>query len=477
MLLSTALFLRNGIAETEQAEKQVSDRARLLSEDVDREVSRVVASAEVLATSESLMNGDFAGFYRRAVQVRDLLGTNVVVRDLSSQQLLNTRAPWGTALPRNTLFDVDRRVIETRQVQVSGLLTGAVTKASLLIVVVPVFRSGDIVYLLSLTISLERLQNILSPDRMPPGWIAGVVDRSGVVIARSRNAEQFVGTRVDEGRWTAIKDTPEGVHHLADLEGLASVQAYSRSAISGWLVGVSVPTSLLAAPSHRSLQLFAGGGLVLVLCGVAVAILLGRRLTGPIMQLSGAAQALGAGQSVSVRPAGVVEMDAVAGALRDAADLIRTRTAALAESEARLRRVVDGAPFPIIVHADDGEIVHISRSLADMTGYARQEVATIDQWLERAVEGGRDVSAFDIDRLYTLDRPIDEGEFAILTADGQRRVWSFRSAPIGRGRVRQGGGNWEVVRSVVDQAAFVDGRAVMAGSLAGVIPPMVSSVR
>ena len=49
--------------------------------------------------------------------------------------------------------------------------------------------------------------------------------------------------------------------------------------------------------------------------------------------------------------------------------------------------------------------------------------------------------------------------------------------PGGAGHVRQGGGNWEVVRSVVDQAAFAAGRAVMAGSLAGAMPLMVSSVR
>ena len=48
---------------------------------------------------------------------------------------------------------------------------------------------------------------------------------------------------------------------------------------------------------------------------------------------------------------------------------------------------------------------------------------------------------------------------------------------VDEGHVRQGGGNWEVVRSVVDQAAFAAGRAVMAGSLAGAMPLMVSSVR
>ena len=38
----------------------------------------------------------------------------------------------------------------------------------------------------------------------------------------------------------------------------------------------------------------------------------------------------------------------------------------------------------------------------------------------------------DIDRLYELDRPLDEGEYTVSTADGQPRTWAFRSAPIGR---------------------------------------------
>jgi len=45
------------------------------------------------------------------------------------------------------------------------------------------------------------------------------------------------------------------------------------------------------------------------------------------------------------------------------------------------------------------------------------------------------------------------------------------------GHVRQGGGNCEVVRSAVGQAAFAGGRMVRAGSSAIATPAMVSSVR
>ena len=43
--------------------------------------------------------------------------------------------------------------------------------------------------------------------------------------------------------------------------------------------------------------------------------------------------------------------------------------------------------------------------------------------------------------------------------------------------VRQGGGNWEVVRNVSDQDAFAGDRAVMAGSAVVATPAMVSSVK
>jgi PAS domain S-box len=436
VLFSTVLLLRNANAQAEATERRVSDQARLLAEDVDREIARVVAAAEVLVTAESLANNNFAAFYARAVRVRDLLGTNVLIRDLTGQQIVNTRVPWETALPRNPEFEVDRRAVETRRPQVSGLLTGAVARAPLLIVVVPVIHDGAVTHLLSLTISQERLNALLSPERLPDGWVAGIVDRDGIIIARSKNAQLFVGTRLLETRWAAIKDVPEGVHRTTDLDEAKALQAYSRAPISGWLIGVSVPEALVAEPARQTLAQFVGGGLVLFLCGLGVTVLLGRRLTRPIMHLAQAAQALGAGQSVPAGMQGVEEIDTVGQALRDAAALIQQRAAALQESEARLRRVVDGAPFPIIVHTENGEILYVSRSLTEMTGYAREEIATIAAWNERVHDGEREGQAgdamLDIDRLYALDRPIDEGESTIRLADGRTRLWTFRSAPIGR---------------------------------------------
>jgi PAS domain S-box-containing protein len=110
---------------------------------------------------------------------------------------------------------------------------------------------------------------------------------------------------------------------------------------------------------------------------------------------------------------------------------------ALRESEARLRRTVENAPFPIMVHAEDGEVVHLSQAWLDLTGYTREEIGTIAAWTERAYGERKEVVRADIDQLYALEQAVDEGEDLIRTADGRTRVWTFRSSPLGsddRGR-------------------------------------------
>jgi PAS domain S-box-containing protein len=431
LLFSAALLIRNTRDGRVATEAQVTDRARLLGDGIDRELARILAVGEVLALSESLTTGDFASFYRYATEVRDLLGTNVLIRDLSSQQLINTRLPWGAALPRNPVFDVDLRAIETRRPQISNLLTGAVSRAPLLMVVIPVVRNDQVSYLLSLTISLERLQSILSADRLPPGWLAGLIDRDGVVIARSKGADEFVGTSVPADTWARIKDFPREIDRTGNLEGILSLQAYHRSQASGWLAGVSVPESLVSVQPRWTLTLFAGGGGLLFLIGLLVAVHLSRILAQSITQLSGSARALGEGHPLTVVHPRIAEIDSVGKALHDTASLIKSRTAALRESEERLRRVVEGAPFPAIVHAEDGEIIYLSRAWTEASGYSPQEIPTIAEWSRRAHQTCVAPSS-DIERLYQLDRPLDEGEYTIRTADGRERIWAFRSAPIGR---------------------------------------------
>ena len=65
---------------------------------------------------------------------------------------------------------------------------------------------------------------------------------------------------------------------------------------------------------------------------------------------------------------------------------------ALRKSEEQFRRAIEEAPIPIIMQAEDGQILQISHSWTDLTGYTREDIPTFDAWLNRAYgEGAEDV--------------------------------------------------------------------------------------
>jgi PAS domain S-box-containing protein len=106
--------------------------------------------------------------------------------------------------------------------------------------------------------------------------------------------------------------------------------------------------------------------------------------------------------------------------------------ATLRASEERFRRAVIESPFPMILHAEDGAILQLSRSWTRLSGYTLDELPTIEAWAER-VYGERKGGVLEgIQRLYSLEGPLAEGEFSIRTKDGSFRIWDFSTAPLGR---------------------------------------------
>jgi Cu+-exporting ATPase len=106
--------------------------------------------------------------------------------------------------------------------------------------------------------------------------------------------------------------------------------------------------------------------------------------------------------------------------------------AAFRASEDRFRRAVVDSPFPILLHADDGRVLEVSQSWCDITGYTREELATIADWTERAYGERKAVVRAEIDRLYGLEHRAAEGDYPIRTRSGATRIWEFSSAPLGR---------------------------------------------
>lgn len=104
----------------------------------------------------------------------------------------------------------------------------------------------------------------------------------------------------------------------------------------------------------------------------------------------------------------------------------------LRRSKERFRRAIVHAPFPIMIHAEDGEVIQINQAWTDQTGYTHSDIPTTAEWTQRAYGERRELIQVGIDRLYDLDTRMEEGEFTITTRHGQTKIWDFSSAPLGR---------------------------------------------
>ncbi len=119
------------------------------------------------------------------------------------------------------------------------------------------------------------------------------------------------------------------------------------------------------------------------------------------------------------------------GVVRDITDQKHTEDA-LIDSEDRFRRAILDSPLPIILHANDGEIVLVNAAWTELSGYESKDIPTVNAWLEKAYGERKELAEARIKNLYSIDTRVREGEFIIRTRSGETRIWDFSSAPLGK---------------------------------------------
>ena len=99
--------------------------------------------------------------------------------------------------------------------------------------------------------------------------------------------------------------------------------------------------------------------------------------------------------------------------------------------EERFRRAILDAPIPIIMHAEDGEILEISGAFTKLTGYSKGDFATFADWL-RAAYGEEAESARNMMSDWSHERiGVAEQDFTMRTRAGEQRIWRFTAASPG----------------------------------------------
>ncbi len=93
---------------------------------------------------------------------------------------------------------------------------------------------------------------------------------------------------------------------------------------------------------------------------------------------------------------------------------------------------VSEAPYPLMIHAEDGKIKKMNKAWTDISGYSKDDIDTIGEWFKKAYGEKKNVVKNYVDQLYNRDEKIYDSEFKIETKSGDKRIWNFSSAPLGR---------------------------------------------
>jgi hypothetical protein len=229
------------MASLEQAEieRRVLQIAEDLADDLDRDLDRATVTLETLATAGSLARGDFAAFHEQAGRAlrRDKAG--ILLIDRSYQQVLNTRAPFGTPLPLTADTKTAQKVLDTKQRQFSDLIVGFVSRQPLVNVEVPVLQGDTVRYVLIMALDATRFGNLLQGQRLEPHWITGVTDNNGIILARSERHADFVGKPLPKELLEQSRQA-KGVFRTTSVAGDQILRATVRSKVAGWLVSATV---------------------------------------------------------------------------------------------------------------------------------------------------------------------------------------------------------------------------------------------
>ena len=309
-----------------QIKQQMLETARALALDVDQQLANTETALRVLATSPHLISGDFAAFHAQArVVLRDYPAADIILASVDGQQLVNTYRMFGDPLPRRNIPDAVSQIFQTGKPFISNLFKGAVTKRLLMSLDVPVFRDNKPIYDLSMTFPADQVGQILLNERFSSAWLAEIVDRDGVVAARTWETKPYAGQPVAPALRERLTAGEGWLKGLALIEGGTATVAFSRAPASGWSVVVGMPTAELTADLRQWLGWTVAGAGLLSLIGVVLAMVLGHRITRSIQGLVAPALALGRGEPVRLSNLSIREADEVGHALVKAAKLLEER--------------------------------------------------------------------------------------------------------------------------------------------------------
>ncbi len=281
LALAGVVLLRVARSTQVAAQRELERATNEISFAIDREFVNAVNVLTVMKRSDRLRGGDLEAFYRSAAEVAREVGYNFALYDQRrDENLMFTGVPWGAPLMRGLPYlitDEDRAALHAGAHFVSSVFFGRLAKQQRVAIGIEAGAGGASEYLLTAVMDVDRFAKILAQARLSTDWVVTIVDRRGVIVARSKDNEKFSGERA-RSLEQADPSVSSGLAFGPNSEGVPFVWRYRRSPDTDWMVGAGLPQSVLREP-----LLFAAGSLLIVgLMVVSIVAVIVFRANGPI---------------------------------------------------------------------------------------------------------------------------------------------------------------------------------------------------
>jgi C4-dicarboxylate-specific signal transduction histidine kinase len=178
--------------------------------------------------------------------------------------------------PRAMLYV--KEVATTGKPIVSELMPGRLSGKPTVLLAYPVRGAGGTVTgVLALGLNLARLQTLFNDIPLPNGSVVTLTDGAGRVLARSQQAERYIGMQ-------ALKNPqpPRNVPRTLTLVGLDGVERFFGNAVverGPWLLSVGIPTSVAVERMQSTYRRNTNIGLAILAALLVLALGLSEQLT------------------------------------------------------------------------------------------------------------------------------------------------------------------------------------------------------
>lgn len=331
-----------------RTQRELFDRASLLAGAVELRIRNIAEDLQVLSVSPALAAGDFVNFRTHMLEAGRVIGAfGVVLVDRQGQLILSTRREVSEPLPKRTNLETQEKVFLSGEVQVSDLVESTAGAAPIISVEVPIRIHGEVMYVLAAGLSPEYLADVVA-SRVPAGWIASIVDRKGLLIARAPDLK-LIGQPIiaalrehvgkPSGSWIAVPSRTGG-DAFASFTQLPNV---------GWTIFVSIPREMAEQDARRSVLLLVAIAIVALL----LSLLLARRLSGRIIRTLNAFEknvvALRSGDKLTSIPDDLIEVNRMQNALARVKRELDSTEQRIESERKLLKTTVESMPVGVVL--------------------------------------------------------------------------------------------------------------------------------